>query len=48
LREEATTDPQVIELRNHIAAGTVPDGWAEVDGLLLFRSKVFVLDVLSA
>lgn len=38
----------MIELRNHIAAGTVPDGWAEVDGLLLFRSKVFVPDVLSA
>lgn len=48
LREEATTDPQVIELRNHIAAGTVLDGWAEVDGLLLFRSKVFVPDVSSA
>jgi hypothetical protein len=44
LRKEALIDPQVQELKTHLAAGTAGEGWAERDGLLVCRGRVFVTD----
>jgi hypothetical protein len=39
LREEALSDPQVIDLQAKVAVGTLQDGWTEKDGLFLFKGK---------
>ena len=44
LRAEAATDPQIQDVRQQLAAGTVSPGWTELDGLLLFKGKVYVPD----
>jgi hypothetical protein len=44
LRKEALTDPQVQQIKTQLAAGTAGEGWAERDGLLICRGRVFVPD----
>lgn len=44
LRTELAAHPLAQELRDQLAAGTAPAGWAEVEGLLLFNGKVFLPD----
>jgi hypothetical protein len=44
---EATSDPQVADLRASLTAGTAKPGWTKIDGLLLFQGKVFVPDASS-
>jgi hypothetical protein len=42
-RAEAGSDPQVADLCAQIEAGTTMEGWLVMDGLLLFKGKIFVL-----
>jgi hypothetical protein len=42
LRAEVATDPQIQDVRQQLAAGIVSPGWTELDGLLLFKGKVYV------
>ena len=44
LHAEIQRDSQAQELQAQIIAGTVPDGWAMVDGLLLYQGRPFVPD----
>jgi hypothetical protein len=44
LRNEASTDPQVLSFWAAITAGTAKPGWTKADGLLLFQGKVFIPD----
>jgi hypothetical protein len=44
LRAELTIDPRAQELRAQISSSTAPDGWTEVDNLLLFHGKAYVPD----
>ena len=44
LRAELLDDTTAQNLYNQLAAGTAPDDWQLVDGLLLYNSRVFVLD----
>lgn len=44
LRAELTTDTQAAEIRTKLANGTMRAGWTEVDGLLLFKGKIFIPD----
>ena len=44
LRAELVDLPEAKDLREQLAAGSAPEGWSEVDGLLLFRGKAFVPD----
>lgn len=44
LRAELLQDPQAMELRAKLQADTAAKGWMEVDGLLLYKGKVFVPD----
>jgi hypothetical protein len=47
LRDELRNHPKAMILRNQIAAGTTPVGWTDVDGLLLFKGRVFLPDESS-
>ena len=47
LRDELRNHPKAMILRNQIAAGTAPVGWTDVDGLLLFKGRVFLPDESS-
>jgi hypothetical protein len=47
LRKELAADSHAQELRAQIVAWSALEGWAEVDGLLLFQGKAFVLDSSS-
>jgi hypothetical protein len=47
LRDEATTNSQVETICAQLAAGTTKEGWIEVDGLLLFKGKIFVPNASS-
>jgi hypothetical protein len=42
LRAELQNDAAAQDLRQQLAAGTAPDGWQLVDGLLLYNGRVFV------
>jgi hypothetical protein len=44
LRDEAATNSQVQAIRAQLEAGTAKADWTEVDGLLLFKGKIFVPD----
>lgn len=44
LRAELATDTQAAEIRTKLANGTMRAGWTEVDGLLLFKGKIFIPD----
>jgi hypothetical protein len=44
LRAELATDTQAAEIRTKLANGTMWAGWTEVDGLLLFKGKIFIPD----
>jgi hypothetical protein len=41
------SDLQAVPLRQQLVAGTVKEGWFEVDGLLLLKGKIFVPDASS-
>lgn len=47
LRAEMQSDPQVAQIRTQLTAGTAKEGWSEVDGLLLYKGKIFVPDASS-
>jgi hypothetical protein len=42
LRRELIAHPCAQELHAQLAVGTTPDGWQEIDGLLLFQGKAYV------
>jgi len=42
LRQELREDAAAKDLCHQLAAGTAPEGWQLVDGLLLYNSRVFV------
>jgi hypothetical protein len=44
LRKELAADSHAQELRAQIVAESALEGWAEVDGVLLFKGKAFVFD----
>lgn len=44
LRDEATSNSQVVDMRSKLAAKTAPTGWIEADGLPLFQGKIFIPD----
>jgi hypothetical protein len=44
LRTEITALPQTSQLCKQVVAGTIPQGWIEKDGLLLFQDRIFLLD----
>lgn len=47
LRDEATSNSQVVVMHSKLAAKTTPTGWTEVDGLPLFQGKIFIPDSSS-
>lgn len=44
LRTELRTDVQALALRADMAQGKAPDGWTDVDGMLLYKGRLFVPD----
>jgi hypothetical protein len=44
LREELKANVEALQICEQVVDDTVPVGWAEVDGLLLFQGHVFVLN----
>jgi hypothetical protein len=44
LKAEVLADPQVKALHDRLTTGTAPEEWALVDGLLLYKGKIFVPD----
>lgn len=44
LRAEQATDKQVATIRKQLDDGSATSGWQIVDGLLLFKGRVFIPD----
>jgi hypothetical protein len=44
LRHVLSTDLQAQAIHAQLQAGTAPEGWSLVDGMLLFRAHLFVSD----
>jgi hypothetical protein len=44
LRNELNMHPRVIQLRAQLAEGTAPEGWSEVDGILMYQGCAFLPD----
>jgi len=47
LREELSSDAQAVAIRANLATGQADDGWTEVDGMLLYKGRVFIPDASS-
>jgi hypothetical protein len=44
LRNELNMHPRAIQLRAQLAEGTAPEGWSEVDGILMYQGHAFLPD----
>lgn len=47
LRAELRADPQALAIRDDIQRGTAASEWADVDGMMLFKGKLFIPDASS-
>jgi hypothetical protein len=44
LRNELNMHPKAIQLHAQLAKGTTPEGWSEVDGILMYQGRAFLPD----
>jgi hypothetical protein len=44
LRNELNMHPRAIQLRAQLVEGTAPEGWSEVDGILMYQGRAFLPD----
>jgi hypothetical protein len=44
LRNKLNMHPRAIQLRAQLTEGTAPEGWSEVDGILMYQGRAFLPD----